>query len=213
VLGVSVRIKICGVTSPEAVAAAVRAGAHALGFVFAESPRRVDVEQARALCRDLPAFVTRVAVFHHPSAEEVAQVCAAFAPDLVQSEVEGLEELDLPEATRLLPVFHDADDLLERVDRYLAAPHPAAGPAFILEGAGRGGRGVKADWSRAAALAGRVPLVLAGGLSATNVGEAIRVVRPYAVDVSSGVESAPGVKDPVRLDAFASAVRQAEGAD
>jgi len=210
---VRVRVKICGVNTPEGVAAAVGGGADALGFVFADSARRIDPAAALELCEAVPAFVARVAVFHHPTPEEIEQVCQVFAPDLIQTEVDGLEGLRLPAGIRLLPVFHDAEDLPAQVDRYLSAPHPAAGPALLLEGAGRGGRGVQADWSRVAALAARTSVVLAGGLSALNVAEAIQVVRPYAVDVSSGVESAPGIKDPVRLEAFLTAVRQAQGAD
>jgi phosphoribosylanthranilate isomerase len=99
-------------------------------------------------------------------------------------------------------VVHDGDDLLARLP-------PGAG-TLLLEAPGRGGRGVAPDWGRAAILAGRVRLVLAGGLTPENVGEAIRRVRPYGVDVASGVESAPGVKDRARMFRFVAAVRRAE---
>ena len=206
-----VRIKFCGVNTPAGVSAAVAAGADALGFVFADSPRRIDPAQAAALCAAVPAFVARVAVFHHPTPADVQAVCAAFAPDLVQTEVDGLADLRLPAGCRLLPVFHDSPDLATRVRAYLAAPHPSAGPALLLEGAGRGGRGVQADWGRVAGLAREAPVILAGGLRAANVGDAVRTVRPYAVDASSAVETAPGVKDPALLQAFVAAVRAAEG--
>jgi len=194
---VRVRVKICGVTSRESVRAAVDAGADAVGFVFAESPRRIDVERALELSREIPPFVARVAVFRHPDPETVAEIVQRLCPDAVQSEpVDGLVR------AKLLPVFHDDSDLVTRVESF--------GPsALLLEAAGRGGRGFAPNWERAATLAARYPLVLAGGLCAENVADAIRRVRPFAVDVSSGVESAPGIKDPYRIRSFVDAVRHA----
>jgi phosphoribosylanthranilate isomerase len=200
-----VRVKICGMTTPEGVTAATAAGADALGFVFAESPRRVDPETARALASLLPPFVVRIAVFHHPRAGDIDEVLRAFTPHAIQSEPgEGVHRAGM----ELLPVVHDGPHALEEVRRL----RREGGAAVLFEGAGRGGRGVAPDWEKASVLAREGPLVLAGGLDPDNVEEAIARVRPYAVDVSSGVESEPGVKDPLRIERFVAAVRRAERA-
>lgn len=197
-----VRVKICGVTSAAAACAAAEAGADAIGFVFAESPRRIGVERAAEIAACLPPFVACVAVFRYPAPSEVGETVRRLRPTLVQSEpVAGLRET-LVAGVGFLPVFHDGDDLVERV----AAHGPPA--ALLLEAAGRGGRAVAPDRVRAAAIAARTRLVLAGGLTPENVAEAIRQVRPFAVDVSSGVESAPGTKDPERIRRFVDAVRR-----
>jgi phosphoribosylanthranilate isomerase len=203
-----VRVKVCGVTTPAAARAAVDAGVDALGFVFAESPRRVNVGQALKIAAAVPPFVTRVAVFRHPDVEQVTEVLYRFRPHLVQTEPdERLTQL-LGERGLLLPVFHDAEQVVNEVERFVAGVRALSGVHF--EAAGRGGRGVLPDWTRAAELARLAPLVLAGGLNPDNVAEAIRCVRPYAVDVSSGVESAPGVKDAGLVRRFVEAVRRAE---
>lgn len=200
------RVKVCGVTTPDGVDVAVAAGADALGFVLAESPRRLDRDRARDLMDRVPPFVARVAVLHHPTPDEVAAAWSELRPDWLQAEPEGLV---LPAGARLLPVFHDGPDLLAEVSRYRAE---RPGAAVLVEGAGRGGRGVAADWTRAAEVARAGPTVLAGGLTPDNVAEAVRRVRPFAVDVSSGVEppdrSRPGVKDPARVRAFVAAARR-----
>jgi len=193
-----VRVKICGVTSPAAAIAAVEAGADAVGFVFADSPRKVDATRAIEISRELPPFVARVAVFRYPEPAVVAEIVRRVRPTVVQSEpVDGLSTA-LEPGVGFLPVFHDDDDLLARIDE-------ASPPAVLLEAAGRGGRGVAPDWRRAEEIARRLPLVLAGGLTPDNVAEAIRRVRPFAVDVSSGVESSSGVKDPAKVRRFVEA--------
>ncbi|MGI9037370.1 MAG: phosphoribosylanthranilate isomerase [Gemmatimonadota bacterium] len=194
------RIKICGVTSREAAEAAARSGVDSVGFVFAESPRRITPAEAFRIAADLPASVERVAVFRLPRPEEVARVLESFDADRVQCEA-GTEILAASFAPRVLPVLHDGDTL-ERD----AAELPA-GRLVLLEAAGRGGRGVRPDWARASRLASARPTILAGGLDPANVAEAIRTVRPWGVDVSSGVESAPGVKSPSLIAAFVDAVR------
>ncbi len=201
-----VRVKICGVTDAAGAGLAVDAGADCLGFVFARSERQVDLEGARAAAAGLPSGVGRVAVFRHPSPIEVERVMQAFAPSLVQSEPDpGV--LEVVPSGSFLPVFHDSEDLVERVRHF----REAFGDGLILlEGAGRGGRGTRADWDRAERAARLGPLALAGGLTPDNVGEAIGRVRPRAVDVSSGVERAPGVKAPDKVRGFLDAVRAAE---
>lgn len=203
-----VRVKICGVTDPAGLEAAVAAGADAVGFVLADSPRRIAIGHAVRLAAMLPPFVSRVAVLRCAGAGTIRDVAAALAPEWIQTETTPELESDLaasgplPGGAGLLRVVHDGDDLLGRI--------PAGAGALLLEAPGRGGRGAAPDWGRAAILAGRVRLVLAGGLTPENVAEAIRRVRPYGVDVASGVESSPGVKDRALMGRFVAAVRRAE---
>jgi len=203
-----VRVKICGVTDAAALRAAVEAGADAVGFVFAASPRAVIPHVAAALADTLPPFVAPVAVFARPTRSEMEAVLESFRPAWIQADAEAAGAVPPTHRDRFLPVFRVAPGVEEEIDRYLAASPPAGG-AFLLEGP-VSGAGEAIDWDLAARLARRAPLVLAGGLTPDNVGEAVRTVRPFAVDVSSGVESAPGRKDPERIAAFVAAVRAAE---
>ncbi len=195
-------VKICGLTSRPAVEAAVEAGADAVGFVFAPSPRRVAPDEAKALCAGLTAGVLRVAVMRHPSTELVAAVLETFAPDWLQTDAEDLEQLELPAGCEALPVY--------RSGRVPAAARRV--PRLLYEGP-HSGRGEAADWDEAAQLAAATPLVLAGGLAPDNVAEAIRRVRPWGVDVSSGVERAPGDKDPDKIKRFVLRARAAAKED
>ena len=188
-------VKICGVVDVETAAVAAEAGAAAVGFVFAESPRRVDPVVAARIVSGLPSHVAAVAVFRHPSRAQLLEVLEAVPLDFVQAEPGPATRLAREAGVRLLPVIHDGPGLDG------SRPTDEPGP-LLLEGPGRGGRGVRPDWSRAARLASRCTLVLAGGLRPDNVAEAIRLVRPAAVDVSSGVESRPGVKNARRIRAF-----------
>lgn len=192
-------IKVCGITTREAIATAADAGADALGFVFhASSPRNLSLDEARGLQAAVPAGVERVAVFLHPSQSTVDRVIAALRPDWVQTDAGDLADLRLPEGQRVLPVLRNGHDL----------PRPLPGRC-LLEGA-RSGMGETADWAEAARVARATQVVLAGGLDALNVGEAVRRVRPFGVDVSSGVESSRGVKDAARIREFVRAARAAE---
>lgn len=200
-------VKICGLTNLESVRAVAGAGADAAGFVFAESPRRVSTAEATRLAAHLPPHIARVAVFRQASGSEIAGVLSAFPADFVQCEPTSEARKAAEEAgARFLPVLHDGPDVAREADR---AAESGERPAAILEAAGRGGRGIKPDWERAAALARTIPLVLAGGLTPGNVAGAIEAVRPFGVDVSSGVEEARGRKDPVRIAAFVAAARAA----
>lgn len=184
-------VKICGLTSPDAVDAAVAAGADAVGFVFAPSSRRVTTLRARECCAALPAGVIRIAVMHHPNANLVAQVLDEFSPDWLQTDAEDFAGFELPAACTALPVY--------RMGRT-----PVAGrlpPRLHFEGP-VSGSGEIADWQEARALAARTHLMLAGGLNPDNVEDAIRAVEPWGVDVSSGVERAPGDKDAVKIKDF-----------
>jgi phosphoribosylanthranilate isomerase len=192
-------IKICGLRTPEAIEAAADAGADAVGFVFhGSSPRNLTVDEARALQSAVPSRVERVAVFMHPSQQLVDQVVEAIRPDWVQADIEDFSALSLPSEQRRLPVL--------RSGRALPEPLPER---CLLESA-RSGMGEPADWQQAARVAQATRVVLAGGLDELNVGEAVRTVRPFGVDVSSGVESSRGVKDVARIREFIRAARAAE---
>ncbi len=190
-------IKICGVTSADAVAAAAEADVDAIGFVFAPSPRQVTPDQAAQLAALAPPGVLRVAVAQHPLQVKVDEICRILEPDYFQTDVEDLGELKIPAHIKLLPVV--------RFGRKTPSPLPER---VVFEGPSSG-VGAVADWGRAGELARQTELILAGGLSASNVGAAIEAVRPFGVDVSSGVETTPGIKDPAKIHAFVRAARAA----
>lgn len=200
----SIWIKICGLTSVDAVEAAVRAGADAIGFVFAESPRKVSVRWARELAQDIPPTMMRVAVMRHPTQKAWAEVALGFEPDWLQTDAEDFANLDIESGVQRLPVYRDKPDL-----EFDAV---ATQQRVLFEGPDSG-HAQQVDWKRASSLAGVTQLVLAGGLDDRNVGDAIRQVRPWGVDVSSGVERSRGEKDPEKIAAFISAVRKVERSD
>lgn len=191
-------VKVCGLTSSDAVAAAVDAGVDAVGFVFAESKRKVTAQQAAELAREVPRGIVRVAVMLHPSQSLLDEVWSQFRPDVLQTDIDDLATLRVPTGLQVTPVI--------RAGRELPAPLPAR---LLFEGP-VSGTGETTDWSAAARLAARTQLILAGGLQPTNVAEAIAIARPFGVDVSSGVEARPGVKDPAKIYEF---VRNARAAD
>ncbi len=202
------RVKICGITRVEDALVASAAGADAIGLVFAPaSPRRVTPDEAAAIRRALPPFVTLVGLFVDAEALQVTQALGRVAFDLLQ--FHGAES---PEFCRQ---FHrpyiKAISMREGIDLHAAARafSDAAGLLLDTHVAGvAGGSGQTFDWSRIPRDLPR-PLVLAGGLTPRNVAEAVRQVRPYAVDVSSGVEQSRGIKNPAKIAAFIEAVRQA----
>jgi phosphoribosylanthranilate isomerase len=194
-------IKICGLSTADMVHAAIEAGADAVGFVFADSPRRVTPEDAADLAALAPAGILRVAVMRHPLPEEWREVAGIVRPDWLQTEARDFAVLKLPAGVSALPVYRDVPGL----DSTAVAREDRA----LFEAAGSG-LGQAPHWGRARALAKLTRLVLAGGLHPGNVGEAIRQVRPWGVDVSSGVESSRGVKDPAKIEAFIAAVRRTE---
>jgi phosphoribosylanthranilate isomerase len=202
-------VKICGITRLEDALAAIRAGAHAIGFVFyPPSPRHVTPAAAGAILRALPPFITTVGLFVDAAADEVRATLAQAPVQLLQ--FHGAEtpaycrqfgrpymkavrmgpEVDLLQYAR---DYHDAQALL--LDAYVAGLH--------------GGSGVPFDWNRVPDGL-PLPVIVSGGLTAENVGEAVRRVRPCAVDVSSGVESAKGIKDAAKISAFIAGVRNAD---
>jgi phosphoribosylanthranilate isomerase len=199
-------VKICGITDRAAVDAAVAAGANALGFVFAESVREIAPERARELCQDLPAGTIRVAVMRHPDRERFRRVVEIFAPDWIQTDAADFAGIELPPGAVALPVVREAG--AAAVDSGLLAGDSLP-PRLLFEGR-VSGSGTRADWNEARRLAERTELILAGGLDADNVGAAIKYVRPFGVDVSSGVESARGRKDPQKIREFVARVRAME---
>lgn len=194
-------VKICGLRTAAAIEVAAAEGASAVGFVFHDaSPRNLALTAARELQRAVPAGVERVAVFLHPTQALVDAVLAAIEPDWLQTDAGDLPALRLPEGQRVLAVLRDG------------AVDAATLPGRILFESARSGAGERADWAAARALAHATQLVLAGGLHPANVAEAVRAVRPFGVDVSSGVERERGVKDSALIREFIRAAREAERA-
>ncbi|HEX2586494.1 MAG TPA: phosphoribosylanthranilate isomerase [Steroidobacteraceae bacterium] len=193
----SLWIKICGMTSAAAVHTAIEAGVNAVGFVFAPSKRQVTSQQAIDYSMHVPSHIARIAVMLHPSQALVDEVLNGFKPDVLQTDWEDLAGLSVPSQLQVLPVL--------RATRQLPVTLPKR---FLFEGPASG-TGETADWIQAAQLATQGELVLAGGLNPSNVTDAIGNVRPYGVDVSSGVESSPGVKDVNKIVEFVNAARSA----
>lgn len=203
------RIKICGLTRPEDVIAAVESGADAVGLVFyPPSPRYVSVARAAELAALIPPFVTTVGLFVNPEPADVEQVLAHVPLQLLQFHGDE-SEADCSRYGRAwikAARMHGGVDLVE-----FCALHPSA-PGILLDAFvdGYGGGGRVFDWSLIPEGLNR-RLILSGGLDPDNVVEAVRRVKPWAVDVSSGVESGKGIKDAARIAAFIAGVRDADG--
>jgi len=191
-------IKVCGLTHADDVAAAVEAGADALGFVFAESTRRVAPEQAARLAEGIPAGVLRVAVMLHPTNDEWQAVMKTFRPDVLQTDAGDFDRLDLPAGQRRWPVYRQRGD----------GPVEIAADEYVYEG-GRSGSGKTVDWQTAARVVSTSRMILAGGLGPDNVADAIEIVRPWGVDASSRLENAPGRKDAEKVSAYVAQARAA----
>jgi len=202
----AVRVKICGITRIEDALAAAAAGADAIGLVFyAKSPRAVDIEQARVILAALPPFVTTVGLFVDAERSELERILASVPLDLLQfhgdESVQQCEAFDRPYIKALR--VKAGDDIAAQVARY-----PSAQGILLdayVEGV-PGGTGEAFDWSLIPQTLSK-PLILAGGLRPDNVAEAVSRVRPYAVDVSGGVEASKGVKDVEKVGAFIRAAR------
>ncbi|HHX41983.1 MAG TPA: phosphoribosylanthranilate isomerase [Armatimonadetes bacterium] len=208
------RVKVCGITRVEDALAAVAAGADALGFVFAPSPRRVTPEKARQIISVLPPLVTPVGVFVNSPAAEVAEVARAAGLRAIQlhgdESPEDARDLRAQTTAWIVRAFRvRGEETLAEIHR-----HHDCCEAILLDtymAGAAGGTGRVFDWTLAAqASAFGRPVFLAGGLHPGNVAEAVRQVRPYAVDLSSGIEAAPGVKDPERLRALIAQIREAD---
>lgn len=210
-----VRIKICGVTRPIDAAAAAEAGADAIGLVFADSPRRVTVRQAREIVASLPPFVSAVGVFVNSRASTILKTAAEVGISTVQ--LHGDEPPPLVGQLSALRVIKALSvryrQFIDDVRRFAEA-----GVSGVLldtfNPRAHGGTGKRFDWDlvagarEAGALDDAPPIILAGGLTPANVAAGIRRIHPWAVDVSSGVESAPGIKDAESIGRFVTAVRK-----
>jgi phosphoribosylanthranilate isomerase len=203
-----IRVKICGITRPEDAALAVELGAWAIGFVFwPASPRFVSPSAAAEIAAAVPERVERVGVFVNQPTEHILATVAGVKLSIVQ--LHGTET-----AEECLEVAHPvikAVGLTGSADeeRVLAMPPAVTVLLDAHDPARFGGTGRTVDWASAARIARARPVVLSGGLRVENVADAIAMTRPYAVDVSSGVEARPGIKAPDRLRAFMAAVRAA----
>jgi phosphoribosylanthranilate isomerase len=197
-------VKICGITRLEDAEAAVAAGANALGFVFwPKSPRRVDADTARAIVATLPASVTAIGVFVDQPAEEVNTIVAEVGLGAVQ--LHGHESAEYVQSmTR--PVVKAVAVEGGQTPAVDAWPSEVTVLLDVHDPVKKGGTGRTIDWHAAAGIARRRNILLAGGLTPENVGEAITRVRPYGIDVSSGVEEKPGIKDHERIKALFEAV-------
>ena len=207
------RVKICGITCTEDARVAAAAGADALGFVFVkDSPRFVDPEEARRIIAGLPPFVCPVGVFVDETVDAVGTFCRFCGIQAAQLHGDETPEQCLDLQVRMkIPVIKafrlKGQEDLDRMSRYRVQ-------GYLLDTwdpSKRGGTGQPADWGLAAQACASGPILLAGGLNPENVRAACARVRPYGVDVSSGVEIAPGRKDGDRVRAFMRAVRKADG--
>jgi phosphoribosylanthranilate isomerase len=204
-----IRIKICGITNWEDARLAVELGADALGFIFTESPRRVTPEQAAAITGQLTPPVCKIGVFLDHQEEEVKAIAECCRLDGLQLHGQETPAYCKRFRQKVIKAFRirDATDLkalsLYEVDAFLLDTYHESLA---------GGTGKTFDWNLAVEAKKHGKIILSGGLNPDNVFSAITKVKPYAVDVSSGVEASPGKKDPVKLKAFIEEVRRAEGA-
>lgn len=199
-----VKVKICGITNLKDALAAAKWGADALGFIFAPSPRRITPQQAASIIAELPPFISKVGVFVDSELQEIRETMAICGLDLAQ--LHGLESPEYCQAlsSRAIKSFRVKDEsVLELLNQYKVK-------AFLLDNYDailKGGTGKIFDWNIARKAAQDRLVILSGGLTAANVRQAINKVKPYAVDVSSGVESSPGVKDHSLLQSFLEVVK------
>lgn len=213
-----VRIKICGLTEEKTAYLAAQAGADAIGLVFAPSRRQIEPELARRIREGLPPFVAAVGVMMDPDLEEALELAESCGLDAIQlhgnESPEFCARLAEKSRCRIIKTFavsregEKGEELQRKIEAYRPVVH-----AFLFDtavGKSCGGTGRTFNWQVLSRLRIGKPWLLAGGLDATNVGEALRVARPWGVDVSSGVESAPGIKDIMRIEAFIRAVRRYE---
>lgn len=218
-------VKICGITNLEDALTAVEAGADALGFVFYEkSPRRISPERAREIVEKFPAQTERVGVFVDESMERILDVAQQAGLTTVQAHMSAAEPSRVQDllllnerATNCKLIGAMAASELEEEGLFLLGTARQMFYALMLDSGSTtmpGGTGKTFDWRRAQRmvefLGVTLPIIVAGGLTPLNVGEAMKLLQPWGVDVSSGVESKPGKKDPEKVRAFVTAVRKAE---
>lgn len=200
------QIKICGITNVDDALCAAACGADAIGFIFhPASPRCVTPERVKAIIAALPAKLVKVGVFVNRDAEEVARISGECGLDLIQ-----LHGDESPEYCRQFPAERLIKAVSPRTQAELQALDAYEVRAFLAdfrEPDRYGGTGKQADWNLAAALGRKRPLILAGGLTEENIAEAIAAVSPQAVDINSGIERAPGIKDHDRMRRIVAIIR------
>lgn len=205
------RIKICGITNAHDAETAIRAGADALGFMmYEDSPRFIDPVIAMDILQRIPPFVSCVGVFVNPSRDQVIELCRDLPFDVLQ--FHGDEDEDF--CSRFSKPYVKAIRVSEGLDLAQTIARFPRARAILLDSqvAGMyGGSGSKFDWQLATAPLQK-PVILAGGLNAANVAEAIRLVKPFAVDISSGVEKHKGIKDVDKVHEFIAAVKSCDNA-
>ncbi|MFK8030133.1 MAG: N-(5'-phosphoribosyl)anthranilate isomerase [Gammaproteobacteria bacterium] len=192
-------IKLCGLSTQGDVDIAVECGVQAVGFVFAKSARQVSPAHASSLVERVPDAIKTVAVMLRPSQRDVDEVLAEFRPDCLQADWQALAQITLPDDVLALPVYRQGD----------GAKLDGMPKRFVYEGS-LSGQGETVDWLAAKPFSVERELVIAGGLHPDNVGEAINVLSPFGVDVSSGIERERGVKDHARMRDFVAGVRDSE---
>ena len=207
--GMRTRVKICGITRAEDGRAAARAGADAIGLVFyLKSPRYVAVQQAQAICRELPPFVSVVALFVNALREQVAEVLDSVPVDLLQ--FHGTEQAE--QCTGFGRPYIKAIAMKEGCDPLSTMKEHPEASGFLLDAWQpelHGGGGVTFDWAQIPERSVK-PMILAGGLTAENISQAVARTRPFAVDVSSGVESDKGIKSVEKIQAFMRGVERGD---
>ena len=201
------KIKICGNTRKDDVDLAVELGVDLIGFIFGPSKRHIEIDQAQQLVGDIPDTVERVGVFVHESVDVIAKAVDACGLTAVQI-YRPITTEDRQLGVSLLPALRvrngeDLDDLT-----FETSDHPLL-DTWASETAG-GGTGQTWNWTKAARLARRYPILVSGGLNPNNVADAVQQLKPWGVDVCSGVEAEPGRKDHAKLRAFVAAVREAD---
>jgi phosphoribosylanthranilate isomerase len=204
------KIKICGITNIEDADVAVKAGADALGFVmYRHSPRWVEPAVARAIIADLPPFVSAVGVFVNEETERVRALMdeCGFALAQLHGDESVLYCQNLGRPVLKALRFKDRRALFSALAEFQGLVNVRGVLIDAYSDRAYGGTGQTVDWAWAHDAARSVPIILAGGLNPTNVAEAVQAVRPYGVDVSSGVEESPGKKDPDKVKAFVEAAR------
>lgn len=204
----TVRIKICGITNKEDALAAAHLGADALGFVFAPSPRKISAESAREIIKVLPPFVQTVGVFVDEDPERVSSMAARCGLDILQ--LHGSESVDYCSSfdRRVIKAVRlQSRDELKNLSKYVNVVDALLLDTYVSNKLG--GTGITFDWKLAVEARRYGRIVLAGGLNPENVAAAISMVKPYAVDASSGLEKRPGVKDHKKMAQFMSEAIQA----
>ena len=199
------KVKICGIKTLSDAKFAVDYGVDAIGFVFAESIRNVSKEKARAIVRKLPPFVTTVGLFVNDTAENIEAICRFCGLDTIQ-----LHGNERPSLLNKLKAFKTIKAFRIQNEKDIIPIRKYKPDAILLDGYSvnkMGGTGTSFDWKIVKKLRTSIPVIVAGGLTHLNVSQAIRIVNPYAVDVSSGVESIPGKKDRKLIKKFIDAAK------